>query len=326
MRADRLLSIMMLLQARGRLTARELAQELEVSERTIYRDIDALSTSGVPIYGDRGPEGGYALLDSYRTSLTGLTQREVRALFMMSIPAPLADLGVDQELRTALHKLAASLPDAQRPDEAHVRRRLYLDTSWWAQELDPVPHLRTVQTAVWEDRRLHMTYQRPWVTPMVLERTVDPYGLVAKGGIWYLVCARNERINVHRISRLLDARLAPQGDRFERPDDFDLAAFWRSWCADVEIRRAGYPVVVRIAPDLVQWLPYTFGERIRTVLAESGPPDADGWQRLELRFESLEAARDRLLAFGRAVEVLEPVPLRRSLIDYARQIVDLYEK
>jgi len=323
MRADRLLSIMMLLQARGRLTARELAQELEVSERTIYRDIDALSGSGVPIYGDRGPEGGYALLDSYRTSLTGLTQPEVRALFMMSIPAPLADLGVDQELRTALRKLAASLPDTRRQDEDHVRRRLYLDTTWWAQELDPVPHLQTVQTAVWEDRELHITYRRPWVTAAVIERTVDPYGLVAKGGIWYLVYARNERIDVHRVSRLLDVRLSDEC--FERPAEFDLAAFWRSWCADVETRRTGYRVVVRVAPDLVQWLPYTFGERIRTVLAEADPPDADGWQRLELRFESLEAARDRLLSFGRAVEVLEPDPLRLSLIDYARQIVDLYE-
>ncbi len=129
MRADRLLSLLMLLQARGRLTAKALAEKLEVSERTIYRDIDALCVAGVPIYGEAGPEGGYALLDSYRTSLTGLTEGEVRALFMLNIPAPLAELGVSQELRTAMLKLSAVLPAARRSDEERVRQRFYLDST-----------------------------------------------------------------------------------------------------------------------------------------------------------------------------------------------------
>jgi len=129
MRADRLLSLLMLLQARGRMTARALATELEVSERTIYRDIDALSLSGVPIYGDRGPEGGYALLESYRISLPGLKEDEVRALYMLSIPAPLAQLGVGQELKAALRKLVAALPAAYRADAARVRQRLHLDAT-----------------------------------------------------------------------------------------------------------------------------------------------------------------------------------------------------
>ena len=168
MRADRLLSILMLLQARGRLTAGELARELEVSERTIYRDVDALSASGVPIYGDRGPDGGYALLDSYRTSLTGLTEREVRALFMLSIPAPLADLGVDGELRTALHKLAAALPDARRGDEERVRRRIHLDAVWWSREHEPVPYLAAIHEAVWQDRRLSIRYRQAFGVPAVI--------------------------------------------------------------------------------------------------------------------------------------------------------------
>jgi predicted DNA-binding transcriptional regulator YafY len=323
MRADRLLSILMLLQARGRLTARQLARDLEVSERTIYRDVDALSGAGVPIYGDRGPEGGYALLDSYRTTLTGLTENEVRALFMLSIPAPLAELGIDHELRTALRKLAAALPDAHRGGEERVRRRIHLDATWSSRDQDPVPHLQTVHQAVWEDRRLYIQYRQAFGTPAVLERLVDPYGLVAKGGAWHLVCARNERIRVHRVSRLLGARLSDE--TFARPKDFDLQAFWQEWCTQVEEDRSGFPVVVRVAPTFVEWLPVFFGQRIRDAIARAGPPDEEGWITLELRFEGLWAARNRLLDFGRAVEVLEPEPLRLSMLDYARQIVDLYE-
>lgn len=322
-RADRLLSILMLLQARGRMTAQRLAKELEVSERTIYRDIDALSAAGVPVYGDRGPEGGYALLDSYRTSLTGLTENEVRALFMLSIPAPLAELGVGQELRAALRKLAASLPDVHRDDRERVRKRIHLDATWWSREQEPPPHLLTVHEAVWQDRKLYVKYRQVFGTPAVIERLVDPYGLVAKAGVWHLVCARSDRIRVHRVSRLLDARLS--GEIFERPSDFVLAAFWETWCMEVERNGSFYSVVVRVAPNSVDWLPGYFGERIRAEIAQAGPPDEEGWITLELRFENLWAARDRLLGFGRAVEVLEPEALRLSMLDFARQIVDLYE-
>src|SRR5512147_2861952 len=153
MRADRLLSLLMLLQARGRMTAQELARELEVSERTIYRDINALSASGVPVYAESGPGGGCALLDSYRTNLTGLTADEARALFMLSIPAPLDQLGVGQELRAALLKLSAALPSSRRPDEERARQRIHIDSLAWFQGEDPVPHLHTLQQAVWQDRR-----------------------------------------------------------------------------------------------------------------------------------------------------------------------------
>jgi predicted DNA-binding transcriptional regulator YafY len=311
----------MLLQARGRMTAGALARELEVSERTIYRDVDALSVSGVPIYGDRGPDGGYALLDSYRTSLTGLTEHEVRALFMLSIPAPLADLGVDGELRTALHKLAAALPDTRRGDEERVRRRIHLDATWWSPEHEPVPHLSTAHKAVWEDRRLFIRYRQAFGAPAVIERLVDPYGLVAKAGVWYLVCARNERVRVHRVSRLLHARLSDE--RFVRPLDFDLRAFWEGWCAQRQ-SESYYPALVRVAPTFVEWLPHFFGEGVRAAIAQAGPPDEEGWITLELRFDNLWDARNRLLACGRGVEVLEPDPLRLSILDYARQIVDLY--
>jgi len=322
MRADRLLSILMLLQGRGRMTAGQLSEELEVSERTIYRDVDALSVAGIPVYGERGPEGGYALLDSYRTRLTGLTESEVRALFMLNIPAPLAELGVDDELRAAMRKLSAALPDRSRGAEAQVRQRVHVDSVWWAQGDDPVPHLRALHDAVWQDRVVRIRYRQPFGTPAVLERRVDPYGLVVKAGVWYLVYARRGRLRVRQVSHLQEVYLTP--DTFERDAGFDLSAFWREWCAEGERQRTDYLVLVRVAPDLVEWLPHYFGERIRAAIAEAGPPDGEGWTRLELGFESLPAARERILGFGRAMEVLEPRALRLSVADFARQVVQLY--
>lgn len=320
MRADRLLAILMLLQARGRVTAQRLAEQLEVSERTIYRDMDALSAAGIPVYAERGPGGGCALLDSYRTNLTGLTQDEVRALFMLSIPAPLAQLGVDSELKAALLKLSAALPATRRHDEERARQRIHLDSSGWSEASEPVPHLQTLHQAVWQERRLHLTYRL--IFDARAEWLVDPYGLVAKADAWYLVCARDGHLRVYGVSQVLDATMSV--DRFERPPDFDLAGFWRAHCEAVEENRARYPVTVRVAPEFVQWLPHYFGEPIREEIAATGPPDADGWIRLSLPFGSLEEARDRILSFGRAVEVIEPQALRNSVLDYARQTVLLY--
>jgi predicted DNA-binding transcriptional regulator YafY len=320
MRADRLLSILLLLQARGRMTAQQLAAELEVSVRTIYRDLDALSAAGVPVYAERGPGGGCALLDSYRTTLTGLTQDQVRALFMLGIPAPLAELGMGQELRGALIKLAASLPASRRADEAQVRGRIHLDSVAWFETAEPVPHLQTIQRAVWADRRLHLVYHLPFDARA--EWQVDPYGLVAKASTWYLVCARDGQVRSLRVSRILDARVVDQA--FERPADFDLVAFWQAWCAEVESHRPHYPATVRVAPVLIPWLPALFGEKIRNAMAQADPPDAEGWITLNLPFETLEDARGRLLALGGAVEVLQPQALRDSVCDYARQIAGLY--
>jgi predicted DNA-binding transcriptional regulator YafY len=324
MRADRLLSILMLLQARGRMTAEQLAEEHEVSVRTIYRDIDALSTAGVPVYAERGPGGGCALVEGYRTSLTGLTTDEVKALFMLSVPASLDELGASQELRAALRKLAAALPAAQRQDETQVRQRIYLDWSDWSRGEEATPHLQTIHQAVWEDRKLHMAH-REFIGPQGFERyerLVDPYGLVAKAGRWYLVCAGKERLRVYRVSRILDARVADE--QFERPPDFDLAAFWKSWCAGREENRPSYPVTARVSPGLATFLPLHFGDRIREEIAQANPPDDDGWITLTLPFERIETARERILGFGRAVEVLDPEPLRLSVIDFAEQIVDFY--
>jgi len=321
MRADRLLSLLMLLQTHGKLPAHQLAKELEVSERTIYRDIEALSMAGIPVYGEPGREGGFALVDHYRTTLTGLSDAQVQALFMLNIPAPLADLGVRQEARTALLKIAAALPGNHREDERRVRQRFFLDAVGWDRGEEAVPHLQTIHQAVWQDRQLWISYQ---IGPLAvtLDQRVEPYGLVAKAGIWYLVYRRGQATRVHRVSRLLDARLAEEA--FARPVDFDLAIFWHNWCAEQERNRFYYGVTARVSPRLLSELPRLFGDRFQEYIARAEPVDAEGWTTLELAFESLEVARDRLLGLGSGIEVLAPRALRASIFDYAQQIMGLY--
>lgn len=322
MRADRLLSILMLLQGRGKLTAASLASELNVSERTIYRDIDAICLAGVPIYSQHGPHGGFALIDSYRTHLTGLTQGEVRALFMLSIPAPLADLGLSDELRAALYKLAAALPAERRPDEERVRQRFYLDPAA-PETSDPaaLPHLPHLEQAIWRDRQIRLVY-RP-LFAATIQRQVAPYGLVAQSGRWYLVAALpSGRLQALPLSQIIDVELTD--DSFSRPAGFDLICFWQEWQRNEAASRITYEVMVRVSPALANELHHYFGRQIQAQIDAAGPAAEDGWITLQLSFDSLFAARDRLLAFGRAVEVLAPEALRLSLRDFAGQIVDLY--
>lgn len=322
MRADRLISLLMLLQSRGRMTARQLASELEVSERTIYRDIDALSASGIPVYGEAGPDGGFDLLDSYRTTLIGLKDGEARALFMLSVPPAFDVLGVSQDLKQAFRKITASLPGALRGDEEHVRQRFYLDSAWWHETDGPLPLLKTIQQAVWEDRTLHLT--RRTMVGIPIEQMVEPYALVAKAGIWYLVCSRQGAFRVYRVSSILDARLGP--DHFRRSNTFHLETYWKEWCFEIEESHSAYTVKVRVSKDFIPYLPHYFGGSIRAAIEMAEPVDEKGRIDLSLSFESLEAARDRILGFGSGMEVLEPLALRCSIADIARQIVSVYEE
>jgi predicted DNA-binding transcriptional regulator YafY len=318
MRADRLLSLLMLLQTRGRMTAVSLANELEVSERTIYRDINALSAAGVPIYGEPGREGGYSLLDSYRTSLTGLNEGEVRALFMMQIPDALVQLGMGQELKAAMLKLTAALPATHRADEEKVRQRFYLDSTPWDVGETAVPHLQTIHQAVWQSQKLLLTYRLPY-HGIELQHLVEPYGLVAKASTWYLVFYR-DGFRVHQVADLLAARMIDES--FLRQAGFDLAAFWQDWCTRQAANRSLYSVTVRVAPHFVTYLPHYFGAQISNQIDSLTP---DKWLTLTLHFKSLAAARARLLGFGRAVEVLEPRALRASIQDHATQILAIYK-
>ncbi len=333
MRADRLLSLLLLLQTRGRMPAHELARLLEVSERTIYRDLDALSAAGVPVYAERGPGGGCALLESYSTDLTGLTEGEVAALFMGGPGGPLTDLGVGRALEAAWLKLSAALSLEQRRDAERVRARIHLDAAGWFQSPEPVPYLRVLQEAVWQDRRLDLHYRR--ADGSELERVVDPYGLVAKASVWYLVAAHRdpggpeakgdgpqEKTHVYRVTRIVEAEL--REERFERPAGFDLASYWAERTARFEASFPRYPVRMRVAPEAVPALGHVLGDGARAQLAAAGPPDGEGWVTATLVFESFEAARARAFEFGSMVEVLEPAELRASVQATGEAIAILY--
>ena len=316
MRADRLLSLLMLLQTRGCLTAETLADELEVSIRTIYRDLQALSMAGVPVYAERGPGGGCRLLESYRTQLTGLTPGEARALFMLSIPAALDQLGVTQELKGALLKLSAALPAVRKPEEERTRARIYLDPGEWTPQEKMLPTLQTLHAALWQDHLLRLQVLLPFDT--LSEQVVAPLGLAAKANIWYLVARRSDHLRVLRVSAVQQAEILPES--FTRPSDFDLPAFWKDWCERVEADRQPYWVTVRANSRLLPELRRTTGGHLVAM------PLDDGWLQCRLPFESLVEARMRLLSWGSAVEVLEPLALRRSMQDFARQITAVYRE
>ena len=316
MRADRLLSLMMLLQSQGKMTADALAKQLEVSKRTIYRDIDALSVSGVPIYADGGPGGGYALLDSYRTTLAGLNDDEIQTLFMLAIPGPIADLGISQQLKATILKLTSIRPAHYQKQADYIQQRLYMDAARWFQADEPTLYLKTVQDGVWQDRQLRLTYRRSG--GMVRERTVSPYGLVTKAGIWYLVAATDKGIQVYRISRIEAVTITQQ--QFIRPPDFDLVSFWMSWVEAYENSLPNYPVKLKIGPDLVPILPHILGHSVRPIL-EQAVPDSNGWRTLDYTFERIEEARMAVLGMGASAKVIAPEALRISVLDYAADIL-----
>jgi predicted DNA-binding transcriptional regulator YafY len=321
MRADRLLSILLLLQANRRITAHKLAAKLEVSERTIYRDLEALSVAGVPVYAERGPGGGCALLGEYRTSLTGLNEADVRTLLLSGVPRPLADLGLDKALEAALLKLVVALPSARRPDVERARQRLHLDAAAWNNPgTEEVPHLRILQEAVWRERKVQLTYRRNDQT--TVERLVCPLGLVAKTSIWYVVGMVEGEIRAYRVSRVQAVTLTDE--TFERPAGFDLAAYWADWCRQFRASLPQYRVTLRIAPEGIPILPQVFGESSRALVAQAEPPDAEGWITIRPTFETIEAACTMVLGFGTLVEVLEPQELRERVIHQAASVVAFY--
>lgn len=321
MRADRLLSILLLLQSRGRMTAGELSDHLEVSERTIYRDLEALSMAGIPLYSEHGPGGGYALLDSYRTNLTGLTEAEVRTIFLSGVYAPLADLGLADALEVALLKLSAALPEAQQHRAERMRQRIHLDAIPWFQTREAVPYLQNLQEAIWEDQQVRITYRRS--DGQLREYTIDPYGLVAKSNIWYVVARRDVGMRVFRVSRI--QTLIVTAENFERPPGFDLAAYWGEWCQQFERSLQRWPVTLRISPELIHNLTGLWGAWVRPLL-ESAPPDEYGWRQITVNYDTLEWAYRDILCLGGQAEVIDPPDLRQQVIDIATSIVNFYNQ
>lgn len=321
-RASRLLSLLLLLQTRGRMTAPEIARELEVSVRTVYRDVEALSAAGVPVYADRGPVGGYQLLDGYRTRLNGLTAEEASSLFLAGLPGPAAELGLAEVAAAAELKLLAALPPEPRSHASKMRERFLLDVPSWYRSADDVPYLGEVSEAVWGEQSLRMTYRR-WGRQDV-ERVVHPYGLVLKGGSWYMVAAPpGGTPRTYRVARILSLRTLPE--RFTRPEGFDLAEFWRAYAREFRERMYTAEAVIKLAPGREDLLAYTMGADVITAaVAEAGEPDPEGWTTLTVPIESLTHARWLLLRMGADVEVLEPPELRELMRDAVGQLAKLY--
>lgn len=320
MRADRLLSLLMLLQNRGRMTAQSLAGELEVSERTIYRDVNALCISGVPVFTEHGPGGGFDLLDSYRTNLTGLNTGELQALFALSIPAPLTELGLRQDFQSALLKLSASLPANHRQEEQRIRGRIHLDWEGWSGMRYPTPYLGVIHRALFSNRQVIIRY--PLIFGTVVEKAVHPLGLVTKSGVWYLVCEQNGHIKVHTVSDLIHAEICPQTS--QRPGEFKLDAFWKKYCQRVEEHRSYYAVTVRLHRDTLPELERITEQHADLLQPEPGGLQTDETVDVRLRFISLLHARNRLMGFGGAIEVIQPKALRLSMADFAEQIIQKY--
>jgi predicted DNA-binding transcriptional regulator YafY len=321
MRSDRLLSILLLLQTYGRLSARELAKRLEVSERSIYRDVDALSAAGVPIYAERGRRGGCVLLPGFRSDLSGLTTDEARALFVFTGRGTLADLGLEAPLLSALRKLLASLPTPHRPEAERARQRVIVDPQGWLRPSEEVSWLDAAQDAVWRDRQLRLRYRHSGARESH-ELVVNPFGLVAKAGVWYLIAAEDEEPRLYRVSRIEVAEVLAEPAR--RPADFDLETLWEELRQRVENRGPGVELTIRVNPATTDLLLRVCAAQLLEPARRAPVPDPAGWTVLHLRFPSPGAARGALLGFGADVEVLAPLEVRSDFAQAARTIVALY--
>ncbi|MDQ6880028.1 MAG: WYL domain-containing protein [Candidatus Dormibacteraeota bacterium] len=302
MRADRVLALLLLLQASGRLSASELASRLEVSRRTVYRDVDALGAAGVPIRTESGPSGGIELVEGWRTDLTGLTEPELEALFT---------LAAGPEFERAMGKLAASLPGDTGRRAGRMRERLLVDSAGWGRRGSASPHLRVVQDAVFADRRLRLRYRR--AEAQVVDRVVDPLGLVLKAGTWYLLGDVDGARRLFRLSRVEAAEAVDAPAR--RPAGFDLAAAWREQVAGWDAGRASFEAVVRVGEANLPLVLRVAGERV-TRQPRSGV--------LRMTFPGLEPAAAFLSSFGAMVEALEPLELRSELARRGSELAQLY--
>jgi predicted DNA-binding transcriptional regulator YafY len=318
MRADRLLSIMLLLQVHRRLTSRELAARLEVSERTIHRDMEALGVAGVPVVAERGSGGGWSLPQGYSPDLPGLTGAEIVALLLPRPSRLMRDLGLAQAADAARLKLLAALPTTQRDDEAFVRQRIHVDAPGWQPSDEVVPLLPVVQEAIWQERRLRLAYRRG--DGGQVERVVDPLGLVAKGNVWYLVAAVEGELRTYRVARVVRAEIADEP--CVRPPGFDLAAYWEQSGAEFRANLPRFPVVARVAPEAMQRLRYA---RYVRILRE-GAPDAEGWVQATIDFEVEHEALTYALGLGPLIEMLEPVSLRERVREQAELVATLYKQ
>jgi len=285
--------------------------------RTIYRDIDALSASGVPVYADGGPGGGYSLLEGYRTELTGLSPEETEALLLLSLPGPLADLSISKKLKTAVLKVVSAAPPDLAQSEARMRQRLYLDPASWFSPGDEPRFLDELQNCVWRDQKAWMEYSDKKSAKS--GREICPYALVAKAAIWYLVADTEKGMRVFRVSRI--SSIKPLDARFERPENFDLRDFWEEWSGTFINSLHGYHTMISVASEgegVIGDFWQGTVESLRNAAAE------DGWKRIDVTFANENEALWQILQFGALVRVESPTSLRDAVRDAALRIAGMY--
>ena len=322
MRASRLLSLLLLLQTRGRMTAQQLAGELEVSVRTIYRDVEALSAAGIPLYGDAGHAGGYQLLGGYRTRLTGLTAGEAEALFLSGLPGPAAELGLGSVLAAATLKLRAALPAALRENADRLSERFYLDVPGWYRRPEDVPHLPVVASAVWDRQVIEVTYQR-WKEPTEVTRRLEPHGLVLKAAIWYVVARCDGVMRTYRIDQIVTATPCDRG--FAAEPGFELVSYWHTYLADFHRQLYAGHAVIRLSGEGVRRMRHLLSAAAVTAVETVGVADADGWMRARVPIESADLALADFLRLGAEIEVLEPAELREQAARTIQAMAALYD-
>ena len=315
MKASRLLSILMLLQAHGRMTAPALAQALEVSARTILRDIDQLSAAGVPLWGEPGRFGGFQLREGWSTTLTGMTEPESQALLLAGLPGAATDLGLGAAAASARLKMVASLPAEWREQAERVGTRLHIDPVDWYRSSETPAHLRAVAEAVWNARRVAVRYES-WRGPIgqVRERELEPLGLVMKAGTWYMAARASgqEAVRTYRLTAVKTLRTLPT--KFRRPKAFDLAAYWQASAARFEAELRALQARVAVSPRALGWL---HNERIPFApdATSNSDPARPGWTTVLMPIESIEHGARRLLSYGAEAEVIAPLALRQRLLD-----------
>ena len=319
MRADRLLSIVLLLQAHHQLTSRDLAERLEVSERTIHRDMEALSGAGIPVTAARGLGGGWSLLGEYRTTLTGLNEAEIQSLFVTKPAKLLADLQLEKAADGALLKLLASVPSTFREGAERARQRIYIDVSGWSKREEAVPFLPVLQEALWLERKLKISYERGENSELV-ERIIGPLGLVAKGSVWYLVGNVDGYVRTYRVSRISQAEVLEEQSPI--PSDFNLAEYWENSSSTFKSSLPKYLATFWVAPETS--LRLTFAGRFARV-NETGETDARGWKKFKVGFDVEEMACEYALSFGPSLEVIEPLTLREKVVAMAKATLDFYD-
>lgn len=302
MRADRLLTIILLLQTRKKMTASTLAETLEVSVRTILRDVDALSAAGIPIYAEGGHGGGIALDEHYRVTLNGLKEAEIHALFVGSDGKLLSEVGLGDASEHAMLKLKTALPTPHQPAIDHIQQRIYIDPLWWWHETQPRPFWSELQRAVYEDRRIQATYEHH--DGEIVERLLEPYSLVAKSSLWYLVANNLGDLRTYRVSRFHSVTLLDE--HFTRPATFDLATYWQTYVQEFVTNAPGYAFTLRIDPSRFNFVMWLIPGRYQVIEAV----DKRGWLTVKLQMETLELAKMLVFGLGTQAEIVEPPDLR----------------